>query len=96
MPRRTLATAALDSRVARTTVVIPIRIFDMALPAPSLGAKVFVPKSYRVTLQAFLGHSKMTPKGTESSLQGNVDRPHKAPHPNAHHEVLPLGKSGID
>jgi len=38
----------------------------------------------------------MTPKGTESSLQGNVDRPHKAPHPNVHREVLPLGKSGID
>jgi hypothetical protein len=55
-----------------------MRIFDMALPAPSLRAKAFVPKafvpkSYRVTLQAFLGHSKMTPKGTESSLQGNVD-----------------------
>src|SRR3954463_16802609 len=41
MPRRTPARAELDSRVARTTTTIPMRIFDMA---PSRA------KPYRVTL----------------------------------------------
>jgi hypothetical protein len=35
MPMRTLAMAELDSRVAKTTMATPIRIFDMAPSAPS-------------------------------------------------------------
>src|SRR5260370_20269314 len=39
MPRRTLARAALDNRVVRTTTAIPMRNFDMA-PSPSLIASL--------------------------------------------------------
>jgi hypothetical protein len=52
MPRRILARAGLDNRVARTTTAIPMRVFDMA---PSRA------KPYRVTLDDAERNRKFPP-----------------------------------
>ena len=52
MPRRTLASAGLDSKAARTTTAIPMRVFDMA---PSRA------KPYRGTLDDAERNRKFPP-----------------------------------
>jgi hypothetical protein len=66
MPRCTLASAELDSRVARTTTAIPMRVFDMAPPAPSLN---------HVTLDDAERNRKFPPFATQTKAKAGGARP---------------------